>query len=129
MLAVLVMVVGDNAVSWLKNSINPVSFRETEKETEEEIHYDRLESAFQRRQYDAAAKEILWFRKNKLPYYKDVAEIKTAVSKRLDDRVRMIPMDHTKVNLETYQLLHRLDPDNSRYQRKVAFYQEQLDNQ
>ena len=51
------------------------------------------------------------------------------VSIQLVDRVRKIPMDHTKENLEIYQFLNRLDPDNSRYQRKVAFYKEQLDSQ
>jgi hypothetical protein len=123
------MVVGDHATSLLKESINSIGFKETEKKAEEEIHYGRLESAFQRRQYEVAVKELLWFRKNKLSRYKDVAEIKNAVSKRLVDRVRKIPMDHTKENLEIYQFLNRLDPDNSRYQRKVAFYKEQLDNQ
>jgi hypothetical protein len=38
-------------------------------------------------------------------------------------------MDHTKENLEIYQFLNRLDPDNSRYQQKVVFYQERLDSQ
>ena len=129
MLALLIMVVGDNATSWLKKNINSIGFKETEKTAEEEIHYSRLETAYQRRQNDVAVKEILWFRKNTLSRYKDVSEIKNAVSKELDDRVRKIPMDHTEENLEAYQLLHRLDPDNSRYQRKVAFYQELLDSQ
>jgi hypothetical protein len=118
------MVVGDHATSWLKESINSIGFKETGEKAEEEIHYSRLETAFQRRQYDVAVKEILWFRKNNLSRYKDVAEIKSTVSKRLVDRVRKIPMDHTKENLEIYQFLNRLEPDNSRYQQKVAFYQE-----
>jgi hypothetical protein len=118
------MVVGDHATSWLKESINSIGFKETGEKAEEEIHYSRLETAFQHRQYETAVKEILWFRKNNLSRYKDVAEIKSILSKRLFDRVRKIPMDHTKENLEIYQFLNRLEPDNSRYQQKVAFYQE-----
>jgi len=128
MLAVLILVVGDHATSWLRESIHSIGFRETGEKAEEEIHYIRLETAFQRRQYDVAVKEILWFRKNNLSRYEDVAEIKNTVSKRLDDRVRKIPADQTKENLKIYQFLNRLDPDNSRYQRKVAFYQKRLDN-
>jgi outer membrane protein assembly factor BamE (lipoprotein component of BamABCDE complex) len=44
----------------------------------------------------------------------------------LEEEVRPVPGSNAALNLKLYRQLLDLDPDNSRYQKKVAFYEERL---
>lgn len=44
----------------------------------------------------------------------------------LEKKVKPVPGSNATLNLELYRQLLDLDPDNSRYQKKVAFYEERL---
>ena len=57
------------------------------------------------------------------------AESREAEITRLDRQVRKIPMAKTMENLTIYRRLLKLDPENRRYRRKVAFYQERLEEE
>ncbi len=46
---------------------------------------------------------------------------------RLEQQVKAIPMSRTVDNLNIYRYLLQLDPDNKRYQKKVAFYEKRFD--
>ena len=46
---------------------------------------------------------------------------------RLEKQVRRIPYSRTMDNLNIYRYLLKLDPDNPRYRKKVAFYEAQLE--
>ena len=46
---------------------------------------------------------------------------------RLEKEVRRIPVSRTMDNLKIYRYLHKLDPENAKYVRKVAFYEAQLE--
>jgi hypothetical protein len=48
---------------------------------------------------------------------------------RLEQQVRTIPMSRTVDNLHIYRYLLKLDPDNKRYQQKVAFYAERFEKE
>lgn len=45
---------------------------------------------------------------------------------RLEQQVKAIPMSRTVDNLNIYRYLLKLDPDNKRYQKKVAFYEKRF---
>jgi len=45
---------------------------------------------------------------------------------RLEQQVRAIPVARTVDNLNIYRYLLQLDPDNKRYQKKVAFYKKRF---
>jgi len=45
---------------------------------------------------------------------------------RLEKQVKAIPMSRTVDNLNIYRYLLKLDPDNTRYQKKVAFYEKRF---
>lgn len=45
---------------------------------------------------------------------------------RLEKQVRRIPVSRTMDNLRIYRYLHKLDPTNPRYIRKLAFYEARL---
>ncbi|WP_167527590.1 DUF3192 domain-containing protein [Desulfosarcina alkanivorans] len=44
----------------------------------------------------------------------------------LEKKVKPVPVSNAALNLKLYRQLRDLDPDNSRYQKKVAFYEERL---
>jgi len=48
---------------------------------------------------------------------------------RLDRFVRQIPAENTLDNLRVYKYLLKLDPDNSKYQQKVALYGEKFEKE
>jgi len=48
---------------------------------------------------------------------------------RLEKQVRAIPMSRTVDNLNIYRYLLKLDPDNPKYQRKVAFYKKRFERE
>lgn len=48
---------------------------------------------------------------------------------KLDRQVRAIPMSRTMDNLNIYRYLLKLDPDNPRYQKKVAFYENRFEKE
>ncbi|MBI9085662.1 MAG: hypothetical protein JEZ11_18840 [Desulfobacterales bacterium] len=56
-------------------------------------------------------------------------ESRKAEIARLDRQVRKLPMAKTLENLTLYRRLLRLDPENGRYRRKVAFYQDRLEKE
>ncbi|WP_372679386.1 DUF3192 domain-containing protein [Desulfosarcina sp.] len=47
----------------------------------------------------------------------------------LENEVKPVPGGNAALNLKLYRQLLALDPDNSRYQKKVAFYEERLAKQ
>lgn len=47
---------------------------------------------------------------------------------RLENEVHRIPVSRTMDNLKIYRYLHKLDPENAKYVRKVAFYEAQLES-
>ena len=54
-------------------------------------------------------------------------ERKAALIEKLDKEVRAIPAEQVEKNLELYERLLRLDPNNPRYKSKVAYYSKRLD--
>lgn len=48
---------------------------------------------------------------------------------RLEQQVKAIPMSRTVDNLNIYRYLLKLDPDNKRYQKKVAFYEKRFNRE
>jgi hypothetical protein len=47
----------------------------------------------------------------------------------LENEVRPVPVSNAALNLKLYRQLLALDPDNPRYQKKVAFYEDRLAQQ
>jgi hypothetical protein len=68
-------------------------------------------------------------------HYKEAASENTNLSeekkaqtiKNLEEKVHKIPVSNTKDNLKIYRELAKLDPQNERYKKKIAFYTAQLD--
>lgn len=48
---------------------------------------------------------------------------------KLESKVMKIPVSKYKENLDIYKELYELDPENERYKRKVAFYEDKLEQQ
>ncbi|MFH1984627.1 MAG: hypothetical protein ABIL58_22520 [Pseudomonadota bacterium] len=46
---------------------------------------------------------------------------------RLENQARRIPVSRTTDNLNIYRYLHKLDPENPKYIRKMAYYEAQLE--
>ncbi len=85
------------------------------------------ESAAQKKRERLAAKEKL--KKEKLALKRKKARI--ARKKKIDaleKKVRPIPMARVALNLKIYRELLALAPDNQRYQKKVALYEERLEH-
>jgi len=86
-------------------------------------HYQGLLSNFDAKMYKQVINELHLFKKNNQTHYKNVAQIKKKTIACLDEIVRKIPMAKTIENLRRYRQLLSLDPENSRYKKKVAFYE------
>ena len=47
----------------------------------------------------------------------------------LEEKVKPVPASNAALNLKLYRQLHELDPLNARYQQKVAYYENRLEEQ
>ena len=104
---------------------------ENEKEafhTHIEEHYQRLLSAYQNKNYEEVDKVFKLFKDNDSLKYKDVETINKKVTiARLEEKVRPIPASQVEDNLRIYRKLAVLDPNNPKYQKKVAYYSKKLE--
>jgi hypothetical protein len=94
-------------------------------------HYEKTLSFYKQKKFEQAAKEAKLFKKYSKLDYKDMESLyKRTMIASLEEKVRPIPSSRVSENLRLYQQLLELAPDNTRYQKKVAFYkakqQEQL---
>jgi len=85
-------------------------------------HYQRLVNFYETNNYNQVIKKLHWFKKHNLKKYKNVHQIREQTISHLDQIVRKIPVSEVLKNLKIYQQLLDLDPRNSKYKRKVAFY-------
>jgi outer membrane protein assembly factor BamE (lipoprotein component of BamABCDE complex) len=83
---------------------------------EEEARKHQAELAAQQRQQEERARAAL----------RQAEAARQEKIRALEDRVRPIPASKIALNLKLYRQLHELDPNNPRYQKKVAFYEEHL---
>ena len=93
-------------------------------------HYQKLLALYKNNEIKPAAKQLRLFRKYRQLNYKDVLDINRKVTIGiLEKRVRKIPVSKVSENLEIYQRLSSLDPQNQRYKKKVAFYKAEFREQ
>jgi hypothetical protein len=93
-----------------------------------EHHYGKLVSSCENNEWDQGAAELRLFEKYDRLDYKDVRGFKRKMTIReLDQAVKKIPVARFIENLQIYEQLLSLDPGNSRYKKKVAFYRGKLD--
>lgn len=106
----------------------PVKTEEEGFNTKIEEYYQRLMSAYQNKNYNEADELFKLFKDNNRLKYKDVESINKKVTiARLEEEVRPIPASQVEDNLKIYRKLAVLDPNNSRYQKKVAYYSKKLE--
>lgn len=92
-----------------------------------EHHYEKLVSSCENDKWDQGSAELKLFEKYHRLDYKDVRDFRRKMTIReLDQAVRKIPVARFTENLRIYEQLLSLDPGNSRYKKKVAFYRGKL---
>ena len=95
-----------------------------------EDHYQKLVDFYNNGELKEASYQLDLFEENKKLDYKNVRDIYNKVMiKVLDDKVRKIPVAESQKNLDIYKQLLSLDPQNERYQKKVAFYATKVEAQ
>ena len=88
-----------------------------------EEHYWKLVSLLVEGKTREALQILELFKKYEKLDYKDVKEIYKEVRiDELERKVKPIPASQALANLEIYEQLLNLDPDNTRYKKKVAYY-------
>ncbi len=88
-----------------------------------EKRYKALVAAFNSKNYDEATKLLDPFITHNELNYKDVDTIRKKVEiDSLVKKAKVIPISRTAENLVIYQKLLELDPSNSLYKKKVAYY-------
>ena len=93
-----------------------------------EHHYDKLVSSYENDKWHQASAQLKLFKKYDRLDYKDVNGFARKMRIReLERAVKKIPVARFTENLRIYEQLLSLDPVNSRYKKKVAFYRAKLD--
>ena len=88
-----------------------------------EQHYQMLLTAYKNDNLKQASNKLGLFKRYKELNYKDVATINKKVRiATLEHKVRKIPAARAKEDLKIYKQLLALDPQNPRYEKKVAHY-------
>lgn len=88
-----------------------------------EDHYQKVFTLYNAKKYEEAKKELDPFINYGKLDYKEVKTIYNAIKiDELEKKVRKIPVSKLSENLNIYKELMELDPTNSRYKKKVAFY-------
>jgi hypothetical protein len=96
-----------------------------------ERHYQELRNFYDNKDFHEATRKFELFKKYQKTDYKDVVDIGEGIRigtiKELEKEARAIPVAKTADNLRIYKQLLELDPENSKYKSKVAFYQANID--
>ena len=118
---------------------NAMDFRITEnleekraKEKDKELFLGNLENNYQKviklynsKNYQGAMKEINKFITYGKDDYKDIKQLNKKITKigKLEQKVKNLPASKILENLNGYEELLKLDPNNELYKKKVAHYQ------
>jgi hypothetical protein len=88
-----------------------------------ENHYNKAVSLHKDKKLALAAEEAELFGKHGMLDYKDMrSRYKQIMIAHLEEKVRPIPASRVDENLMIYNQLARLDPNNEKYKKKVAYY-------
>ena len=93
-----------------------------------EDHYKNLVTLFNNSEIELASKQLDLFRLHNKLDYKDITEYDKKITIYfLEEKVKPIPVYKAHENLEIYEQLLKLDPENPKYKKKVAFYKAKIE--